>query len=287
MPGNMVLQRTDSMVCRDVYSHLCGYLDGELDSEIAEVVESHLKLCQFCRRELEILRSVASLVQGRSISVSAPDSLRCSLARELRRAEEYRDSGVDALGLIRWGTHIGQLYKNKDDLAEIVVPYLEKGLEENELCVWVTSDISRVEAEAALLAKFPSIDEYIDRGQLQLFSHEDWFSPNGRFDVQHTLSNGIEKCREALSKGYSGLRITGDIIWLELADWDSFMEYEELLNSKISSYRILVMCAYKESRCSKDNIVDVMNIHRCVLSKTGDLWRLRKTSELGNCFPTY
>lgn len=267
------------MECKDAYPYLCGYLDGELDPERSKAIEEHLKLCRACRRELELLQAVTSLVHVQCTEVTAPEYLKRRVILELRRAEEYRESGVQALDLIRWGTHMAQLYRTKDDLAEVLVPYMEKGLEDNELCVWVTSEMSAGEARDALSEEIPSLDEYMSKGQLQIISCEDWYSSGGHFDGQCTLDKGLKKYHEALCSGYSGLRFTGNAFWLDQSDWDSFMEYEDLVNGVVSSYRMLIMCAYKESRCSKDNIFDVMNAHRYVISKTGDSWRLRRPTE--------
>jgi len=264
------------MKCEDIYRYLCGYLDGELDSEKAKSVEEHLKTCQSCRRELKILQAVSSLIHEQDLNFAAPDHLKRRIILELERAEEYRESGVQALDLIRWGTHVAQLYDTKDELAEVLVPYVERGLEENELCVFVTSEMSRGEAIGLLTAEIPGLQKYIESGQLQVLSHKDWYLSTGCFNGRCTLDNGIKKYQEAVSNGYAGLRITGNVFWLEQPEWDSFMEFENLINSMISGYRMLIMCSYKESKCNKDNIVDVVNTHKYVLTKIDNSWRLRR-----------
>ena len=269
------------MVCREVFSCLCFYLDGELDSEKAGEVEMHLRFCPACRRELEIQSALKYLLQRRLGSVAAPDHLKRRVHFELGRAEEYRESGIQVLDLILWGTHIAQFYNTKDDVPEILVPYIEKGLEDNELCLWITSEMSEGDARDALSARVPKLQRYVDRRQLQFFSCKDWYLSGGRFDMQKTLNGAFQKYEEALSKGYAGFRVTGEASWLELPDWDSFMEYESLLNSAISSYKALAVCVYKEGKCTTDNIVDVMDRHKYVISKMDDSWQLRRSAEIG------
>lgn len=267
------------MECSYIFKLLCAYLDGELDSKRSEIVEKHLKQCEPCRRELKLQKLMKSLIYSRFSNIGAPDSLRRRIMLELERADEYRESGIDALDLIRWGTHVAQFYKTRNELTEVVVPFLTKGLEQNELCVWITSDISTNEAREAMEAEALTIQEYVDRGQLQIVSHEDWYLLGGSFNCQCTLSNGFQKCQEALSNGYSGLRVIGDVFWLKQPDWSSFMEYEERVNSVVHEYKILIICAYKESGCTKNNIVDVMNTHRYVITKIDDSWRVRRATE--------
>jgi len=269
------------MECRDAYQWLCAYLDGELDRKTVESVEGHLRSCPLCRRELELQRTVKFLVQEQFLSVTAPDYLKRKVVAELERVEEYRESGIQVLDLIRWGTHAAQLYNTKNDLAEVLVPYMEKGLEQNELCVWVTWEISEEEAKDTLAEEIPRLQKYIDKRQLQILSYEDWYLPGGCFDIQCALDAGHKKYQEALSNGYSGLRMTGNASWVEQSDWGSLMEYENLVNTVVHDYRVLLMCAYKECKCTIDNIVDVMNTHRYVISKIDDSWRLRRSAELG------
>ncbi|MFH1416584.1 MAG: MEDS domain-containing protein [Elusimicrobiota bacterium] len=51
-----------------------------------------------------------------------------------------RRSGIDIIGEVPWGTHLCQFYRTKQDLIEILVPYFKQGLENNEFCMWITSN---------------------------------------------------------------------------------------------------------------------------------------------------
>ena len=275
------------MECRDTYHCLCTYLlDSEPDSEAVKSIEADPRLCPRCRictdsdrrRQLKLQRNMRVLVQKRFSNVNVPDSLQRSVVFELGRVEEYRESGIEILGLIRWGTHMAQLYNTKNDLIEVLVPYIGSGLEENELCMWVTSEMSAGEIKAALMEEIPNLQEYIDRGQLQLISYEDWSSSVTGFDKQSALDNCLKKCQESLHDGYSGLRIIGNAPWEEQSDWDSLVEYENLLDDAVSDYKMLIVCAYKESKCAIDNIVDIIDTHEYVISKTDNLWRLRRSA---------
>jgi hypothetical protein len=277
------------MQCRDTYHCLCAYLlDEGPDSETVKLIREDPDLCPKCRtcndrdrrRQLQLQRSVTALVQKQRFNVTAPDFLKQRIITELGDPEEYRESGVSALDLIRWGTHIAQIYNTKGDLSEVIVPYIGKGLEENELCVWVIRDMSEEEARTALMEEIPCLQEYIDIGQLQLISYKDWALSEACFDSQRTLDNCLKKCQEALASGYLGLRIVGNASRLEQSDWDSVMEYEGLLNNALPNYKALAMCSYKESECTIDNIVDVTNTHQYVISKIDDCWRLRRSAEI-------
>jgi mycothiol system anti-sigma-R factor len=266
------------MKCKNVYNCLCSYLDRELDSEKAMAVELHLKSCSDCRKELELQQTVKFMVQNRFSRLTAPNSLKKRLTFELGRVDEYRESGIQALDLIRWGTHIAQLFNTKSDITEIHAPFLGEGLKDNELCVWILADISESEANDAIAKKVPNLKEYIEKRQLQMFSYNDWYLSDGGFNVKKVLNNAIVKCQEAIDNGYSGLRATGVLSWIDKSDWNSFMEYEHLLDNTVPEQKALITCVYKESKCNTSDVADILDKHKYVISKTDDSWRLRRSA---------
>ena len=94
-----------------------------------------------------------------------------------------RKSGIDIIGDVPWGTHICQFYQTKEDLTDILVPYFKAGLENNEFCLWVTSQPLEVEdAIAALRRVVPDLNVYLEKGQIEIISYNDWFLTEGAFD---------------------------------------------------------------------------------------------------------
>ena len=59
--------------------------------------------------------------------------------------QNLRNSGIDSIGDVPWGTHFCQFYHTKEDLMDIFIPYFKTGLENNEFCIWVTSSPSEIE----------------------------------------------------------------------------------------------------------------------------------------------
>ena len=54
-------------------------------------------------------------------------------------------TGIDAIDKTPWGTHVCQFYQTRGDLIDILVPYFKGGLEDNELCLLLTSEPPGVE----------------------------------------------------------------------------------------------------------------------------------------------
>jgi hypothetical protein len=57
------------------------------------------------------------------------------------QASEKRKTGISVVGDRGWGAHLCLFYETKEDLLEIVVPYIKAGFESGEYCVSVIPDI--------------------------------------------------------------------------------------------------------------------------------------------------
>ena len=106
------------------------------------------------------------------------------------------------------------------DLVDVLVPYFIAGLENNEFCMWVTSDpLSKEEAEKAIRKAVPNFDRYLKRGQIEIVPHTEWYLKDGDFNLQRVLNAWIDKLNQALANGYDGIRVTGNTAWLEKNNW--------------------------------------------------------------------
>ena len=68
-------------------------------------------------------------------------------------SEGLRHSGIGVIGDVPWGTHFCQFYSTKEDLIDVLVPYFKAGLENNELCMWITAEPLKTTIARAALKK--------------------------------------------------------------------------------------------------------------------------------------
>jgi hypothetical protein len=130
--------------------------------------------------------------------------------------EELRKSGIDVIGDVPWGTHICQFYESKEDLVDILVPYFKVGLENNEYCLWVTSQTLKIEdSKKALRKAVPYLDSYLDKDQIEIISYTCLHTTERIYDFERIINYWIEKLNHALESGYSGLRLSEKDYWLE------------------------------------------------------------------------
>lgn len=99
-----------------------------------------------------------------------------------------RDTGIDVIGGVPWGTHFCQFYQDKQDLIDVLVPYFAAGLKQNEFCMWVTSEPLGVdEAKAALTKVMGDLEPYVRSGQLEILSYSEWYTAAGSFEADRVL----------------------------------------------------------------------------------------------------
>src|ERR1700690_908268 len=97
--------------------------------------------------------------------------------------EKMRTSGIDIIGNISCGTHFCQFYQTKEDLMDIIVPYLMLGRENNESSLWVKSQlVEGKNAKDAFRTAIPDFENYLANRQIEFISYPHWYLKSGSFD---------------------------------------------------------------------------------------------------------
>ena len=193
---------------------------------------------------------------------------------------KIRNSGIDVIGNTPWGTHFCLFYQTKEDLIDILVPYFKAGLENNEYCMWVTSEpLNEKNVEKAIRVAMPNFDEYLKKKQIEIIPYTDWYLRDNTFDFNRVLNGWIEKLENAVENGFEGLRITGNTAWLEKKDWNEFCEYEEEINNVIGNFQMIAICTYSLEKCGSFELLDVLQNHQFALIRRESSWEIFKNSE--------
>jgi C4-dicarboxylate-specific signal transduction histidine kinase len=192
-----------------------------------------------------------------------------------------RQTGIEPVGEMPWGTHFCHFYETKNDLLETLLPYFKAGLESNEFCAWVISEpLNEAEVRQALDRAVPDFDRYVSSHSIELMSARDVYLAGGEIDLHRIIGNWSAKLEGALSRGYQGIRVSGNTAWLEQKRWRQFMEYEAELNRGISDHPMLVLCTYPLTTCGATEFLDVAGTHQFAVAKRGGRWEMVETPQL-------
>ena len=190
-------------------------------------------------------------------------------------------SGLPSVGDLPWGAHFCHFYDNRDDLAEVLVPFFKAGLDQNEKCLWVTAEPFDAEgARAALRNSVPKLDALEKRGQIEIIDHHAGYLRNGADAPAEVRQAWLNREEDARSAGYRGLRLTGNTFWLEEHQWNEFTQYEETVNRGFRGRHVVALCSYCLSRCRGSDVLDVVRNHQFAVARRGGAWEIVESAEL-------
>jgi len=196
-------------------------------------------------------------------------------------ASTQRPTGIPPLGDIAWGAHICVFYETKEDLLDAATAYFEAGLNSHEFCVWAVSDPLGVEdAEKTLRRSVPDFDARIAAGQIEILQGYEWYLKGNEFDPQRVTDGWHDKLNEALSRGYEGMRASGNAFWFEANQWKDFCQYEEELDLSLAGKKMIVMCTYSLGKSRAVELLDVARAHSFTLARRAGKWEFLETPEL-------
>jgi signal transduction histidine kinase len=186
-----------------------------------------------------------------------------------------RNSGIEVIGELPWGSHFCNFFESKEDLLQILVPYFKAGLINNEFCLWITSDPVTVSiATQALRKEIADFDTYEKREQIVILSHADWYLKDNTFVPDIVINGWYEKLGKSLHNGFDGMRVSGNESWLDRDVWKNFIDYERNLNNSLKDQRMIVLCTYPLDKCDAQAVFDVSQVHEIAVTKRKGHWEI-------------
>ncbi|MDT7810825.1 MAG: hypothetical protein QOJ42_741 [Acidobacteriaceae bacterium] len=185
------------------------------------------------------------------------------------------------LGDMPWGTHFCIFHETKGDMIDTFVPYFKAGLENREFCLWVVPDsLTKEEALGVLRHALPDFDHYFAQESIEVIAHDEWFFKQGTFDLPTVITRLSDKRREALSRGYTGLRVNKSSAWLHKASPRQFSEFEKELDRLITNERLIVLCSFSLKESGGSEVLDAARTHQLTAARRNGSWELIETAEI-------
>jgi PAS domain S-box-containing protein len=181
-----------------------------------------------------------------------------------------RESGIPLIGDLPWGSHFCQFYQSREDLLEILVPYLQAGLQHNEFCLWVLEGPQDVEeASQALQKAVPRFEERIQQGQMEILSRDQWRAGDGQL-----VPAVVSRLDQAISRGFDGLRLACHA----LPEETSGPRARDTADA-VCRYNVIAVFTYPRDRFDAVGLMTVVKNHRLALVKNVGRWEVIESSE--------
>ena len=121
--------------------------------------------------------------------------------------------------------------------------------------------------------KFLNFDHYLATGQMEIIPHEAWYLAGGSFNVDAVLAACCKKEEIALSRGYNGLRASGNAACLRDEHWAEWMAYEDKLQSELRHHKVIALCSYPLEQCTASQFFQVADSHDIALVRRNNRWQ--------------
>jgi len=190
-------------------------------------------------------------------SASYPDLLYCEQCRLVRAFEDRRRvaadvprtpaSLVEQIGRLQHGDHACLFYDNEQDQLPVVCEFIKQGLARMERCLYICDEHSIEEVAAALTAYGIDVAHERERGALQLVPIANAHLIGGCFAAENVQTLVREGVAQALADGFTGLRATGEMTWLQrgVPGADHFFDCESTMNTIYPGSRAIGLCQYR------------------------------------------
>lgn len=183
------------------------------------------------------------------------------------------NTGLPFLKEVAWGMHLCQFYETGQDLLDVQVPFFKAGLDNDELCVWITSGpLGEGEAREAMMKAVPGLDRHLRGRQMEIVPAKAWYRPDGSFTPQGARMAG-SRIRAVASRRFPGLRVSGDAGLLCRGGWQDLTRRVAEADGVSGEYRALTICSYPLALGGVWESLDLMASHQLVLIKRRGEWQ--------------
>ncbi len=161
------------------------------------------------------------------------------------------------------GDHLCLIYETPEEQFAAVVPFLRDGLAREQQCFYIADERTVSEVEGALRAAGVDVDAEEGRGALRIVSKRETYLRGGVFDPTAMIALLDGATAEAVARGYTALRVTGEMTWAlgPEAGTERLLEYEASLNDFFPGSRALAICQYNRNRFDPEIIEGVLRTH--------------------------
>ena len=182
-------------------------------------------------------------------------------------------SGIPGMYDIPVGSHMCLFYRGPKEFLRVTASFVNAGLPDHELCVWVLPPPITLPLAFDELARRRLNGPALQSSQqLQIVSAQDWYS-SGNFDVEDSLNRLTALPPMARQLGYTGVRaVGGPGQFVSEASRQAFMRYERHATPLITELPFIALCCYASTECVTTDLFDIMSAHPRALLRTSSGW---------------
>lgn len=182
-------------------------------------------------------------------------------------------SGICGTHNIQFGSHLCLFYRRPHEFLQVTSSFLQAGLENQELCVWILPPTVTIPLALEALAHLHLNGAALQAShQLQIVASEDWYR-DGTFNLDTALDQLVALPFIARELDYVGVRaVGGPGPFVSETVRRTFIQYERQATEVIAGESFIGLCCYASPDCMGRDMFDIMNAHPIALLWTMSGW---------------
>ena len=154
--------------------------------------------------------------------------------------------------------HVILIYESREAKRNTLFSYVERGLEIGEAATYICSEESPDEIREAMKQFGIDTERYEEQGALRILPYTEMYIRDGIFNIDDVMGIWSEIYDETMSKGFSGMRVTGEMsCFIKHGLVEELIEYEHALHT-VLDIPMMAICAYNSDVLTQvDNPIDV------------------------------
>ncbi|GEM_PF-460076 len=160
-------------------------------------------------------------------------------------------------------SHTFWLYETEEEHQALITRFLLQGLERGEKLVYITTTHSAETILEYLRSSGVEVEALLARGQLSFHTADETYLQDGVFDPERMLALLQKEAEQALTEGYTGLRITGEMAWVLRGEPGSGQvpAYETRVNDLTPNLPLVALCQYDRRQFGPDFLRGILWAH--------------------------
>lgn len=173
---------------------------------------------------------------------------------------------IESVNKLATHDHICLIYESNEQRLRTVVPFICRGLEDGEQCVYIADENSTDEILSALESAGVDTTSAIESGALTVADKHASYLKTGKFDPEEMMAFLLDLSRESKKAGYPKLRLSGEMTWALGDDGciERLIEYESKLNDMYQQVDAVGICQYSRTRFRPSILRSVLYTHPVV-----------------------
>jgi hypothetical protein len=136
------------------------------------------------------------------------------------------------------------LYTDYKHKRLVLFTFLKAGLDKGEAAIYIAGDESPRRIKKAMKDFGLDVEKYTRTNALNIVDYRNWYIIDGEFDIERTMGLWMKSLNEAITKGFKGLRVVGEMAcFLKHEMIEELSEYEKVLH-RVLEIPLTAICAY-------------------------------------------